>query len=139
MRIWGMEHESNVELSPEDRARLVGWVLDRVRPENSRKDRKGAKGVRVTGLVQRVIKRRACCISQPSMCNFIDFFIALIVLGGAQNDKCQGFLLLQVIRTNIEIFAKVCEYLSHRGSTACVITSKIQQGVAKKLIYGLLH
>ena len=50
MRIWGMEHESSIELSPEDRARLEGWVLHRVRPENSRKGRKGAKSVRVTAL-----------------------------------------------------------------------------------------
>jgi hypothetical protein len=48
MQIWGMEHESSIELSPEDRARL----LDRVRPENSRKGRKGAKSVRVTALGQ---------------------------------------------------------------------------------------
>ena len=50
MRIWGMEHESSIELSPEDRARLEGWVLDRVRPENSRKRRKGPKSVGVTAL-----------------------------------------------------------------------------------------
>ena len=50
MRIWGMEHEPSNELSPEDRARLEGWVLDRVRPENSRKGRKGAKSVTVTAI-----------------------------------------------------------------------------------------
>jgi len=50
MRIRGMEHESSIELSPEDRARLEGWVLDRVRPENSRKGRLSAKSVRITAL-----------------------------------------------------------------------------------------
>ena len=33
MRIWGMEHESSIKLSPEDRARLEGWVLDRNTPQ----------------------------------------------------------------------------------------------------------
>jgi len=55
MQIWGMEHESSIELSPEDRAQL----LDCVRPENSRRGRKGAKSVRVTALVLGDVAKQA--------------------------------------------------------------------------------